>query len=74
MKKKEITLLDIDTLIYFRKFLNLKYICNNSGVNYGTINKKIFRHLKNPKSSHLTTSESQNLLWGLKQLNIHLLT
>ena len=66
-------MLDIKKLNELRNALNLKHICDEAGLNYSTITKKLYRFNRNPDSGELSVKDSQKLLDGLKKCDLQYL-
>ena len=60
-------MLDIKKLVEVKEALNLKHICNEAGLNYSTIAKKIYRYKRNPDAGELSVRDSQKLLNAFKK-------
>lgn len=67
-------MLDIKTITKYKDTLNIKRLCEASGLNYATFNHKIHRYLRNSKNGELKVTESEKLVEGLKKLKIKLLS
>jgi hypothetical protein len=64
---------DIKTIADYKDTINLKRLCEASGLNYSTFTKKIYRYLKNPENGQISPNESKKIKNGLKVLKIQLL-
>jgi len=66
-------MLDIKKLVELKESLNLKHICDEAGLNYSTITKKIYSHKRNPNNGELSVVDSQKLLNALNKCNLQYL-
>ena len=67
-------MLDIKTIAKYKKTLNIKRLCDASGINYTTFHKKMHRYLKNHNRGEITVKESEKFSEGLKKLKIKFLS
>ena len=63
-------MLNTKQLAELSKILNLKGVCDASGLNYYTIIRKIYRFRANPSNGRLRETEAEALISGLSKYNI----
>jgi hypothetical protein len=63
-------MLDTRKLSELAEILNIKGVCDASGLNYYTIIRKIYRFRANPSNGRLRETEAEALAIGLSKYNI----
>ena len=63
-------MLNISRLSELAKILNIKGVCDASGLNYYTIIRKIYRFRSNPSNGRLSEIEDEALVSGLSKYRV----